>query len=195
MLDISPQAIKLAQSAFQECQLEAEFEVGDCLNLPYSDNSFDVVFSIGLLEHFEDARPVLMEKLRVLKKNGLMFNYIVPNIPNNVQADYEWFNTILGSILPLAHELNKTDVYRSDALCDHYTKILEDLGLQDIKGTGIYPVPMISNSPEFPFTLLNEAAELNIVKHFERLLEIRGGTNPWLCDESFGQAILVTARK
>ena len=95
----------------------------------------------------------------------------------------------------VTHELNKTDVYRSDALCDHYTKILEDLGLQDIKGTGIYPVPMISNSPEFPFTLLNEAAELNIVKHFERLLEIRGGTNPWLCDESFGQAILVTARK
>ena len=40
--------------------------------------SFDCVFSIGLLEHFDDPRPVLAEALRLLAPGGLLFMVIVP---------------------------------------------------------------------------------------------------------------------
>lgn len=55
------------------------FSLGDARNLPYDDNFFDVVFSMGLVEHFEkkDKYQILKEQNRVLKDNG----YLVCQVP------------------------------------------------------------------------------------------------------------------
>lgn len=57
-----------------------EFSVGDARKLPYPDNTFDLVLSLGLLEHFKksaDKTIVLREQARVLKKGG----YLVCQVP------------------------------------------------------------------------------------------------------------------
>jgi SAM-dependent methyltransferase len=40
---------------------------------------FDVVYSVGLIEHFDDTRPVIIEHLRVLRPGGHLV-LIVPNL-------------------------------------------------------------------------------------------------------------------
>ncbi len=45
---------------------------GDTFAIPFGSNSFDLVFSQGLMEHFRDMRPALREQIRVLKPGGLI---------------------------------------------------------------------------------------------------------------------------
>lgn len=52
---------------------------GDANALPFRDSSFDIIFSAGLIEHFEDPISLLEEFKRVLKEGGLLITY-VPNL-------------------------------------------------------------------------------------------------------------------
>ena len=49
--------------------------IGNCENLPYEDNKFDLVFSDNLLEHLEHPEKVFSEIDRVLKNDGIFFLY------------------------------------------------------------------------------------------------------------------------
>lgn len=51
-----------------------DFTLGDAKNLPYKDETFDVVFSMGLIEHFlkEEKYQILKEQSRVLKNGGFL---------------------------------------------------------------------------------------------------------------------------
>ena len=48
----------------------AFFLCGDCFKLPFKDNTFDLVWSQGLIEHFKNPKEIIKEHLRVCKKNG-----------------------------------------------------------------------------------------------------------------------------
>lgn len=195
LLDISPAAIEVAKNAFAANGLKASFDIGDCLSLPYSDASFDLTFSIGLLEHFDKIDEVIQEQIRVLASGGLFIGYVVPHIANNIQKDYAWFCDILKTLVPSEQTVEKTPVFRSDTLSPPYLTAMGRAGLVDIGTAGTYPLPMISHSIDFPFSLLNPAAEEILVKQFMKILAQRrveaGGCNPWLCSEGDGQAFLV----
>lgn len=45
---------------------------GDAFGMPIADNSMDVVFHQGLLEHFRDPSGIVKENFRVLKPGGLL---------------------------------------------------------------------------------------------------------------------------
>jgi ubiquinone/menaquinone biosynthesis C-methylase UbiE len=45
---------------------------GDAFSLPFEDETFDVVFHQGLLEHFRNPGDLIAENRRVLKKGGLL---------------------------------------------------------------------------------------------------------------------------
>ena len=200
LLDLSSTAIDQAKKAFTENDLQGEFKIGNCLQMPYDDSSFDLVFSIGLLEHFEDIESVISEQHRVLDRNGLFIGYVVPHIPDNCQIRFEWVNELLRKLLPneTSDALSgKSEVFRSDSLSPPYLKILEKLNFYDIGHSGIYPLPLISHSPEFPFSLLPEEAELSLVETFQKWLisnEINSD-DPWLCEEGEGQAFIIWGRK
>lgn len=201
LLDLSSSAIERAQEAFSKAKLSASFDVGDCLHLPYGDNSFDLVFSIGLLEHFEDIGQVIAEQTRVLAPGGLFIGYVVPELPDCVQKKYEWVNELLRAVLPsevVEASASKTEVFRSDALSPPYLVAMDRAGLSDCQSDGAYPLPMISHSPSFPFTLLPPAAELSLTATFQTWLEehqIATGKDAWRCPEGEGQAFLVWGRK
>lgn len=40
--------------------------------MSFADETFDVVFSQGVLEHFRDPDPVIAEQVRVMKKTGVL---------------------------------------------------------------------------------------------------------------------------
>ena len=51
-----------------------KFTLGDvCQQLPYTSDSFDLIFSINSFEHFDYPLAALKEMIRVLRPNGILF--------------------------------------------------------------------------------------------------------------------------
>jgi len=51
---------------------------GDALTIPFKDNSFDVVYSIDVIEHIKKPQKLVNECKRILKKKGILI-LITPN--------------------------------------------------------------------------------------------------------------------
>ncbi len=208
LLDTSKNILETAEQVFKTHGHTATFVEANALEMPFDDNSFDVVTSIGLLEHFEDVKSPIMEQIRVLKPGGTFLGYIVPERPDNVQKHYKWINSILKFCSKnFVSQKNapppKTDIFRSDFGSERYVPLLQGLPVTDIEVTGMYPLPMVSHSPEFPFSLLPKPLEWCLTRIFSFILWARSKIykntlykeNPWTCKESFGQAFLLTFRK
>ncbi len=70
-VDLSP--VSLAETrarAAAEGHPEAPLQVADAEHLPFSDASFDVVYSYGVLHHSPDTEAAIAEVLRVLRPGG-----------------------------------------------------------------------------------------------------------------------------
>lgn len=202
LLDYSRHVLGTARDIFSRVGHRADFVCGDANGLPFASDSFDVVVSIGLLEHFDNIRTPLEEQIRVLKPGGTFLGYIVPENPGNIQKYFRWCNTILRRAAALANvhgqSAVKEAVYRNDMGSERYLPILKSLRVHGLTATGVYPMPMISHSPEFPFSLMHPTAEYGLTRVFEVVLGLRRllfGRNPWMCSEAMGQAFLVTCRK
>lgn len=75
-LDISFEALRIAQGRLKNAN--SEFVHGDVGKLPFKDESFDAVFSFGVLAYTEDPQKSFQELLRVLKPGGLVGVWIYP---------------------------------------------------------------------------------------------------------------------
>ena len=72
--DIDPDQIELAKKNLPpEFNEKIEFKVQDAMALDESDETFDAVFSFGVLHHMEDWRKAVKEISRVLKSGGEFF--------------------------------------------------------------------------------------------------------------------------
>jgi 2-polyprenyl-6-hydroxyphenyl methylase/3-demethylubiquinone-9 3-methyltransferase len=70
-IDLSLNSIKAAQEHAKKSNLEIDYQCGVAENLPYKDNTFDVVVCFDVLEHVENWEKVICEIYRVLNKNGI----------------------------------------------------------------------------------------------------------------------------
>lgn len=77
-LDNDAQVLKLAQAAKEKFGGGNRLAQGSAFKLPFADNSFDLVFHQGLLEHFSDAKihELLREHFRVAP-------LVIFSVPNN----------------------------------------------------------------------------------------------------------------
>ena len=72
-VDISEPTVRLARCAFdrgpgaRHCLQGA---VGDVRDLPFCDASFDAIYSMGTIEHFDETERAVGEMARVLKPGG-----------------------------------------------------------------------------------------------------------------------------
>ena len=73
-LDIDPDQIELAKKNLMPEVIEKiEFKVEDAMALDEPDETFDAVFSFGVLHHMEDWKKAVKEISRVLKRGGEFF--------------------------------------------------------------------------------------------------------------------------
>lgn len=71
-LDYSDEAIAVCRALARESGTAelANFVKGEAEKMPFAEESFDFVFSVGLLEHFADPTGLLVEQYRVLRSSG-----------------------------------------------------------------------------------------------------------------------------
>jgi ubiquinone/menaquinone biosynthesis C-methylase UbiE len=69
-VDLTDAAIELARKRFELSGLRGELRVSDAENLDFADESFDLVYSHGVLHHTPDIARAVSEIHRVLKPEG-----------------------------------------------------------------------------------------------------------------------------
>lgn len=74
-IDISEEAIEIANAWLEKKGLKAYLKVGDIEKLPFEDEYFDIIISFGVLDHilFTKAKNVIEEVRRVLAPNGYIY--------------------------------------------------------------------------------------------------------------------------
>lgn len=82
-IDIAPGLVKRASKNLKDKGLTVTTKVGDIRSLPYKDNYFDFIYTMGTIEHIPNPFDAVKEIYRVLKPGGRA----VIGVPNK----YEWF--------------------------------------------------------------------------------------------------------
>lgn len=69
-IDLTQAAVELAKRHFESLELSGAFCIADAEGLDFPDNSFDVVYSHGVLHHTPDTAGAVREIHRVLRPGG-----------------------------------------------------------------------------------------------------------------------------
>lgn len=69
-VDLTQAAIELARRRFELFELPGKFQTADAEALEFDDNTFDVVYSHGVLHHTPDTAQAIREIHRVLRPGG-----------------------------------------------------------------------------------------------------------------------------
>ncbi len=128
-VDLTDAAVELARKCFKVFGLRGEFRTADAEQLDFADESFDIVYSHGVLHHTPDTARAVREVHRVLRPGGRAivmlyhrnsYNYRV-NIGVLRRAGAQLLKT--GAGLRLAHHLTGEPV---ESLAEHAARIKTD---------------------------------------------------------------------
>jgi len=115
LVDLAEGGLRLARHNFAKCGLpQPQCIVADCCDTGEPDYSADCVYSIGVLEHFEDPMPMLAESYRLLSEGGLLFHIIVQGTPEEAIAP----NLVIAEEMP-----------RYFKSCEWYSEAMQSLGM------------------------------------------------------------------
>ena len=70
-VDLTPRAIEMTRRRLDALGLASDLRVGDAEHLDFPDNTFDVVYSWGVIHHSPDTAQAAREIFRVLKPGGV----------------------------------------------------------------------------------------------------------------------------
>ena len=71
-MDLSVEAVRIARANAERLQRPLFAMAADLNHLPFAAESFDLVFSQGVLEHFEQPWRAMEEQVRVLRTGGVL---------------------------------------------------------------------------------------------------------------------------
>ncbi len=153
-VDINKNILKIAMNNFKKENVKGHFVAADAKKLPFKNNTFDVVTSFGLMEHFEDPLLVFKEMQRVLKPKGLFFADIVPD-RFSVQTFGNIFNLIVTTVFwalkgkpALGWKKGIRNIkplyFESNMKINEYKALMEESGITGIKVKGNRPWPRLT---------------------------------------------------
>lgn len=77
-LDFSLQGVSFAKTMFSRLGIPADLRCEDVFASTLASNRFDFVYSVGLIEHFDDPRPLVRRHVEFLKPGGTAL-ILIPN--------------------------------------------------------------------------------------------------------------------
>jgi ubiquinone/menaquinone biosynthesis C-methylase UbiE len=99
-VDLTPWAVETTRARLQAFGLEADVDEGDAEQLPFADESFDLVFSWGVVHHSSDMDKALRELVRVCRVGGTVVLMVY-----NRRSLFYVFYLLFQRFLPLARRL------------------------------------------------------------------------------------------
>lgn len=69
-IDLSEKSVQVTQRRLQSCGLEGKIVQADAEKLPFDDNSFDIIWSWGVIHHSPNTTKAASEMQRVLTSKG-----------------------------------------------------------------------------------------------------------------------------
>lgn len=144
LLDLEPSAIELAKENFKSRGVEGEFVVASSDAMPFPDNSFDMVYSIGLLEHLKNYGKTLEECYRILKPGGAIVHLNIP-----AKWSCQNINNFYKKILQLftGKKYPAKDYWRNSDKPEDYISVAEAAGFKDCKTVNVNPFPIFVPMP------------------------------------------------
>jgi len=70
-IDLTPRSVEITRHRFSLYGADGDFIISDGEHLPFRDESFDVVYSNGVLHHTPDTAGAIREVHRVLRRRGV----------------------------------------------------------------------------------------------------------------------------
>jgi ubiquinone/menaquinone biosynthesis C-methylase UbiE len=136
-IDLTPWAVETTRARLDAFGLEADIDEGDAEQLSFADDSFDFVFSWGVIHHSSDMDRALSELVRVCRPGGRLV-LMVYNRRSLFYLSYKGFQRFL----PIARRLGLhfEGARRGETvglIARHFTQAelrekLEGLGLTDV---------------------------------------------------------------
>ncbi len=71
-LDYADNSLKIIQQIARESKISVPMIQGDATMSPVQDESYDIIYHQGLMEHFHEPEHLVKENIRLLKKGGLL---------------------------------------------------------------------------------------------------------------------------
>jgi SAM-dependent methyltransferase len=104
---------------------------GSALEIPYDDDSFDVVFSHGVLHHIPDIRRAQAEIHRVLRPGGVLVAMLYARRSLNYQVS---IRLVRRCALVVAYPLRRTAIVPATGMLRDHLENAERLGLRRYLG-------------------------------------------------------------
>jgi 2-polyprenyl-3-methyl-5-hydroxy-6-metoxy-1,4-benzoquinol methylase len=77
-LDYSERGINSARKLFKSLEIEGDLRCEDIFCTTFSAGSFDFVYSLGVVEHFDDAALIVRQHMNLLRPGGMAV-VVIPN--------------------------------------------------------------------------------------------------------------------
>lgn len=82
-IDYSEKGVELAKQNLKIAGVEGTILCEDVFQTSFKEESFDIVYSMGLIEHFEDPSEIIDTHIKLLKKGGTLI-ITIPNFKDSL---------------------------------------------------------------------------------------------------------------
>lgn len=131
-IDISLESLKVARA--HDGTHSVNYLEGDVYNMPFSDDSFDLVLTMDFLENIKDPKAAITECARVLKKGGLFFFY---TFNRNMVSNFVAIRLVEKYIKNTPKNMHMIHMFITP---EEIQKYCQDSGLKVETMTGVRPV-------------------------------------------------------
>lgn len=154
MVDLADEGFEIAKISFPYYKLNTpKMILANVESTGLESESFDCIYNIGLLEHFEDPSLTLKETYRLLKSGGMIFMPILPTVSFGKLFILRLFFNPLAllklciiKILNLEKKAVDNGILRTNYNESFYLKICHGLGFRNINCIPYNPYYLVNDA-------------------------------------------------
>lgn len=173
-LDLTREAVDRVRTRVVVRELPYEsIKQGSALAIPWADNTFDLVFSHGVLHHIPDIRCAQDEIARVLKPNGMLIAMLYARNSLNYQFSIKLLRR---ASLAVAYPLRRTRLLPASTILREHLENAESVGLPQYLAMDRF-IHRNTDGPHNPYTrvytrrdAIREFRNFELVKSYVRYM-------------------------